>query len=128
MKISVRQHLSNKLANLLMPFWTEKFISIAASRKMRWFVCVPRFFLKSRRLCVVVSLFISVNVMLDSSRLGRQVGGMADDYDSGVRIPDHSNFDKFECCPSVIVTSSSLGKGGTRTYLFKHYLTHRVVG
>jgi hypothetical protein len=74
---------------------------------MRWFVCVPRFFLKSRR------LYWYVNVLIDSSRLGRQVGGMADDDDSGVRIPDHSNFDNFKCCPSVIVTSSSLGKGGT---------------
>jgi hypothetical protein len=66
-------------------------------------------------------MFIFVNIMLGSSRLGRQVGGMADDYDSGVRIPDHSNFDKFECCPSVIVTSSSLGKGGTKTHLFTPY-------
>ncbi len=69
-----------------------------------------------------VSSSLYLNIMLDSSRLGRQVGGMADDYDSGVRVPDHSNFDNFQCCPSVIVTSSSLGKGGTRAYFLNPIL------
>jgi hypothetical protein len=40
-----------------MPVWMKHVLVLSPAERMRWFVCVPRFFLKSRRLCSSLAVY-----------------------------------------------------------------------